>query len=139
MKKMQLVFLSVLVCGLAFTSNAQSVTKKQEGMSNWTIMVDCGDVSDLITGPFYFHMTEHWNPVTGEKEWYKFVFKSNEFKSLSTEEVFSVKFYKRSSVIPQEWDETFHFNAKGDQGSHYIGSLTWEWGMGITSINMRCL
>ena len=104
-----------------------------------TIVVDCGDVFDVIRGPFYFHMTEHWDPKTGQKEWYKFVAKSEELESIFTGEVFKVNYYKRGSVIPGEWDENIHFNVKGDQGSHYIGSLTWVWGQGITSINMRCL
>lgn len=140
MKKLQLIFLSVLFCGFAFTCHAQSLTTKQEGgpMFN-NIPVWCDDVSDYLNGTFYFHMTEHWNPVTGQKEWYKFVFKSDELNSLVTEEVFSVKYYKRGTVIPLEWDETFHFIAKGDQGSRYIGSLTWVWGEGITKMNMRCL
>ena len=139
MKKMQLIVLGVLFCGFALNCDAQSKTKKQEGSMFWTIVVDCGDVFDVIRGPFYFHMTEHWNPVTGQKEWNKFVFKSNEFVSDFTEEVFKVNYYRRASDIPFEWDENIHFNVKGDQGSHYIGSLTWVWGLGVTSINMRCL
>ena len=139
MKKMQVIFLGILFCGFALNSNAQSETKKQEGKFPRTIVVECGDVFDVIKGYFYFHMTEHWNPVTGQKEWYKFVFKSDGFESDFTDEVFTVNYYIRSSVIPLEWDETFHFNAKGDQGSHYIGSLTWVWGEGVTSIKMKCL
>lgn len=139
MKKMQLIFLSVLFCGFTLNSNGQSKTKKQMGNMPLTIKVVCEDAYDEIKGPFYFHMTEHWNPKTGQKEWYKFVAKSNKLVSIFTGEVFKVNFYKRGTVIPWQWDEKIHFNAKGDHGSHYIGSLTWVWDQGITSINMRCL
>ena len=139
MKKMLLIFLGVLFCGFALNCNAQSETKKQEGNQDLFIRVVWEDVYYELQCPFYFQMTEHWNTVTGPKEWYKFVGKSDQLVSLLTGEVFSVNYYKRGTVIPMEWDETFHFNVKGDQGSHYIGSLTWVWGLGVTSVNMRCL
>lgn len=137
MERMQLIFLVVLFCGFALNSNAQSETTKQEGQNFWPIPVICDDVNDVLEGPFYFHMVKHWNPETGQLEWYKFSFKSDEIKSRNTGEVFSVNYCIRAKFGPYE--ETFHFNARGDQGSHYIGSLTFVPGVGITSINMRCL
>ena len=87
MKKMQLIFLAIIFCGLVLKSNAQSITTKQEGTMIWPVVVVCEDEWDKLIGSFYFHMVEHWNPVTEEKEWFKFVFKSDDYTSVVTGEV----------------------------------------------------
>jgi hypothetical protein len=111
-------------------SKAQSVTTKQAVPALYhDIYVYCdGVLADIINGPIYFHLVDHWNPVTGKKTWWKFVLKSDELVSSITGEVFSGMYYERGEHNPE--NDLFvdvmnmHLNLRGDQGSQYVLSIT---------------
>ena len=133
MKKLNLLLLSVFLCGFALNSNAQSDTRKFE--TTWDIWVNCDGVWDVISGPVHGLVVDHFNPVTGVFEWYKFVFKSDELVSRNTGEVFSVSFYERGTTDgdfnsdPADGDLyiTTRFNLRGDEGSHILVTVIWAY------------
>jgi len=122
MKNLKLLFLVALMCGFALSSNAQSDSRSFE--TYWNLFVTCDGVVDKISGPVYGHVVDHYNPKTGVFEWYKFVFRSDELKSKRTGEIFSVSFYQRGTLIDDRYD-TWHFNLRGDEGSHILVSVLW--------------
>ena len=126
MKKLKYLFLSVLLCGFALNSNAKSVAYNY--VTDWTFYTMCDGVLDIITGPVQFYQVDHYNPVTGELEWYKYSLNSKELVSLFTGEVFSVNSFHKSDYDPTVWlDGTFRYNLIGDQGTHVLVTIIWTY------------
>lgn len=123
MKNLKLLFACALLCGFALNSNAQSDTREFENY--WDLYVTCDGVQDVISGPVNGHVVDHYNPVTGVFEWYKFVFQSNELVSSNTGEVFSVNFYQKGGLVGIS-QTTIRFNLIGNEGSHILVTLIWD-------------
>lgn len=132
MKKLNLLLLGVLFCAFALNSNAQSDTRAFETF--WNIPVPCNG-GDLISGPAHGHVVDHFNPVTGVFEWYKFNLFSDELVSTKTGEVFSVNLSEKGktdgdyTIWPPTGDlyQIIRFNLRGNEGSHIIVTKSWTY------------
>lgn len=129
MKNLKLLFLGALVCGFALSSNAQSVSYEYE--TYWSFPTLCDGEFNWVSGMVYGHRVDHYNPKTGELEWYKFTVKSDELFWTKNDEVFSVNFYHKNKLDPDALVKTFRFNLKGDQGSHILFNRTLIWDANI--------
>jgi len=118
MKNLKFLFLFALVCGFALNSNAQSVSYEYaENMFFYTL---CDGVLDIIYGPVYGTRVDHYNPKTGELEWFKYSVRSEELVSQFTGEIFSVNKFHKEDLDPDNPVKSFHFNLRGSEGSHII-------------------
>lgn len=122
MKNLKLLFLAAALCGFALSSNAQSDAREFE--TYWSLKVNCDGVVDWISGPVHGHVVDHYNPVSGVFEWYKFNFQSKELVSSNTGEVFSCSFFQRGKLIDNKFD-MWRFNLRGSEGSHILVTISW--------------
>jgi hypothetical protein len=126
MNKLKLLFLAALLCGFALNSNAQSATCEYE--TYWNFPTLCDGEFYWVSGMVYGKRVDHYNPKTGVLEWYKFTVKSDELVWQKNDEVFTVNFFHKSDFDPDAPVKTFHFNLRGDQGSHILFNriLLWD-------------
>lgn len=122
MKKLKYVFFAAILCGFALSVNAQSDSRAFE--TDWWLKVNCDGVVDWIHGPVHGHVVDHYNPITGVFEWYKFNFQSKELVSFNTGEVFSVSYYQRGQLIDDKYD-MWRFNLRGNLGTHILVTIIW--------------
>jgi hypothetical protein len=94
--------------------------------------VNCDGEIDYIEGPVHGHVIDHYNPVTGDFEWYKFNVKSAEFVSTVTGEIFRLNGFtmgetEGSFPPPTGGDMTIANwrHLKGKNGSHYKLKIVW--------------
>ena len=123
MKKLNLLLLSVFLCGFALNSNAQSDTREFE--QYWSHVVNCDGVKDIISGTVHGHVVDHYNPNTGVFEWYKYNF-TGELVRENTGELFAFSFFEKCKMkmdVDQKY--TKRFNLRGDQGSHILFTRIW--------------
>jgi len=129
MKKFNLLLLGVIFCGLAINANAQSETRYWE--NTWTLKVNCDGVVDILKGPVHGYVVDHYNPVTGVFEWYKFNVKSAELVSQITGEIFRLNGFTKGKTEGDyagtlgDTYETYRRKLKGNQGSHYLVDIVW--------------
>lgn len=122
MKNLKLVFIAAILCGFALSVNAQSDSRAFENY--WWLKVKCNGVSDWIHGPVNGHVVDHYNPITGVFEWYKFNFQGKELISMNTGEVFSCHFFQKGKLVDDRFD-MWRFNLKGSEGSHILVTIIW--------------
>ena len=129
MKNLKLLFVCALLCGFALNSNAQSEVRYWE--NTWTFQPSCDGVVDVIIGPVHGYVVDHYNPVTGVFEWYKFNILGSELISQTTGEIFSIS-GKDNGKTEGDWAGTlgdtylkFRRNLRGNQGSHYLVTIIW--------------
>ena len=120
--KTKTLFLLCLLLGFGFTQlSAQSVNYTME-WEYWT-PIYCGGVQvDYVTGTATAHVVEHY--TDGELVWLK-MHSCGEVTSESGE-VFTI----HNDQTKEDMTEgicTYHFNLDGEDGTHYIGSFTWDW------------
>lgn len=124
MKALKLLLASFILFGFALSSSAQSVTYKGEG--SWEIWAACDGVWDQIMGPIDVHQVAHFNPNTGDLEWVLISFVSDALVSTNTGEVFSINFYRKIQIDPNENVYVTRFNLRGDEGSHILVTKFWH-------------
>lgn len=131
MKKFMFFLLVPIFCGFAVHSNAQSEVLYWESI--WTFGPNCDGEVDVITGPVHGYVVNHYNPVTGVFEWYKFNILSAELVSQTTGELFSISGKDQGktegdfgdpNVVGDLYLTSFR-NLRGNQGSHYLVKVIW--------------
>ena len=94
-----------------------------DGYPYWQPIYCNGEQIDYFTGTTSIHQVLHY--VNGVP-----VFAINNVKGEATgensDEVFTVKENGLNNIVGQGIS-TWHFNLIGNQGSHYIGTMTWDW------------
>lgn len=131
MKNLKLLFVCALLCGFALNSNAQSEVRYWE--NTFTFRASCDGVVDIITGPVHGHVVDHYNPVTGVFEWYKFNILGSELVSQNTGEIFAISGSEVGKTEGDFGDPTVvgdvywkaRRNLRGNQGSHYLVTIIW--------------
>jgi hypothetical protein len=88
---------------------------------------------DYVTGSVTAHAV--WHFVNGNKMWYNVITRGD--VEGTSGEVFTISEQDKGSWTTEGDDlgATWHFNLKGDQGNHYLGSVTWDPGMPDLIIN----
>jgi len=140
MKKISMILSICLAMGMFFTQ-----ASAQKSYSNWYISdywapVECdGVMVDNLscTGMVIMHEVTHTNYMKSG------VYQNVQFKGTAvsdfTGEVFTIKEAAKIFFNGEMWVYVGKVNLKGNQGSHYIGSLTldaltWD----IIEIKMKC-
>ena len=135
--KTKLLFISLcLILGIALnTANAQKKDKKTEQgwyTSTYWSPVFCDDilVDVLSGGEIRIHYVYHYNP--GKDVWEIDQIKGEVTSSL-TGETFRIREVDKYYFI-DNWFVTWHYNLIGDAGSHYIGTLTYNYATGEITV-----
>ena len=138
--KAKLVFILCFLLGIGLTQlsaqNPNSTdTKTIQGwfMSSYWSPIYCGDmlVDYLEGGVIKVHYVVHYK--NGNYIW-ETDFLKGEVTSASGE-VFTVSELDKT-YFTDHWYLTWHFNLKGDRGSHYIGTITYNYWNGETTPGM---
>lgn len=90
----------------------------------WTYWIDveCGDWTDSLSGPVTAHVVSHYK----NGEIISTIFHTTGvIQSANTNEVFIVNEVSRDNFAADYID--FQFNLRGNMGSHYIGTMTWDY------------
>jgi len=114
----------------------KTYTWTQEFPDYWAVCYCNGELVDNLTGSgrcgFVVHITD------GKLDWYSYHFKGEATGSLNPNEIFEI----RENAQPLYFDEngnpiyqTINLNYRGNQGTHYIGSLSFDFGTGEWIIN----
>ena len=126
MKNLKFLFLAAVLCGFALSSNAQSDTYDYETF--WWFPTMCEGEWYPVSGMVYGKRVDHYNPKTGELEWYKFTVKGDDLTWTKNDEVFTVNFYHKWDFDPAAQVRTYRFNLRGDQDSYILVTkiLLWD-------------
>ena len=89
---------------------------------DYYLEVDCNDWTDLLIGQATAHVVTHYKDGEAIGTIYH---STATAESVNTGEVFSVREVSFDNFAEQVIN--FHFNVKGNMGSHYIGDMTWEY------------
>jgi hypothetical protein len=121
------VFLMIcLLMGLGLSqASAQTRNVKMEGTvpGGYFIPVFCdGTLVDYLTGDFSYKVEIHF--VDGIPIWQLGQVKGQ--VASSSGELFSLKETDKKHGLLGD-DMTLNYNLKGNRGSHYIGTLVWDW------------
>jgi hypothetical protein len=109
--------------------------------ATWDIPVYCnGEFMDILHGSFTVHHIGHY--LKGVWLWCK-VQCTGEAISEKTGEIFSIKEIDKqiNNIQPDgTWlfVDVYHFNAIGNNGTHYIGTQIIDWTNKITSVSAVC-
>ena len=90
----------------------------------WTYWLDveCGDWTDLLSGPVTAHVVSHYK----NGEIFSTIFHTTGLiESANTDEVFIVNEVSKDN-FPADYID-LQFNIRGNMGSHYIGTMTWDY------------
>ena len=90
----------------------------------WTYWLDveCGDWTDLLSGPVTAHVVSHYK----NGEIISTIFHTTGLiESANTDEVFIVNEVSKDN-FPADYID-LQFNIRGNMGSHYIGTMTWDY------------
>ena len=90
----------------------------------WTYWLDveCGDWTDSLSGPVTAHVVSHYK----NGEIISTIFHTTGLvESANTDEVFIVNEVSKDNFLADYID--FHFNIRGNMGSHYRGTMTWDY------------
>lgn len=135
--KTKFLFISMcLIMGIALgTTSAQEKAKKTEQgwiESTYWCPVFCDDVLvDVLSGGYIrLHYVYHSNP--GKKIWEIDQIKGEVTSSL-TGETFRIREVDKYTFV-DSWFLTWHYNLIGDQGTHYIGTLTYDYATGELAV-----
>ena len=81
------------------------------------------EVADYVTGTLTAHAV--WHFVNGQMRWYNVI--SHGEVIGESGETFTISEQDKGTYSAEGIDlgATWHFNLKGDQGNHYLGSITW--------------
>ena len=84
--------------------------------------VECGDWTDLLSGPVTAHVVSHYK----NGEIISTIFHTKGVvESANTDEVFIVNEVSKDNFAEDYID--IHFNIRGNMGSHYVGAMTWDY------------
>ena len=89
---------------------------------DYYLEVDCGDWTDLLIGEATAHVITHYKDGEAIGTIYH---STGTAKSEKTGEEFNIREVSFDNFSEQVID--FHFNVKGNMGSHYIGRMSWEY------------
>ncbi|MCD4723681.1 MAG: hypothetical protein K8R63_02475 [Bacteroidales bacterium] len=119
--KTKTFILACLFLGIGFTQlSAQSIVVNTT-WDYWCPIYCDGVQVDYLTGTAIAHCVFHYD-ANGDLVWGNYTIRG-EATSTNTDEDFSIKEkdkYDSSGII------TWHYNLKGNDGSHYIGSFEWD-------------
>ena len=126
MKRLSKIFVATLLLFL-FSSAVMAQNKKAtvEWDYEWEYWLDvkCGDFTDVLIGPVTSHVVTHHNkdgdPI--KANWHT----TGVISSDKTGEVFIVNESSKDDIQGTSVD--LHFNLRGNMGSHYVGSATWDY------------
>jgi hypothetical protein len=126
--KLKIFFSICLIIGIAMT---QLSAQSQKALDNRSVVrtelpwfyeapVVCNGFTDVLIGSATSTSVTHYkNGEVVGSSWRTIA----EATSAATGEVFAVK---ENSLTKADWVVTFHFNAIGEFGTRYIGSMTWD-------------
>ena len=89
---------------------------------DYYLEVDCGDWTDLLIGQATAHVVTHYKDGEAIGTIYH---STGTATSESTGEEFNIREVSFDNFAEKVID--FHFNVKGNMGSHYIGRMSWEY------------
>jgi len=135
-----------LLSGIGFAQlSAQTKTVNFPAeQQNLYVPVDCYDkkqdkfvLADELVGTLYYHILNHYKD--GVWVWQMGPCKG-EFTSLITQEVFTISdLDKNRDPDPANWTVYYHYNLKGNQGSHYIGYAVFKLNdFSVTTLRATC-
>ena len=84
--------------------------------------VECGDWTDQLIGPVTAHVVTHYKDGEAIGTIYH---TSGIIESANTDEVFIVTENSFDNFSKHAIE--FHFNIRGNMGTHYVGKMTWEY------------
>ena len=84
--------------------------------------VDCDGWTDQLSGPVTAHVVTHYKDGEPIGTMYH---TSGTIYSLNTDEIFTVSEVSFDTFA--ELSIVFHFNIRGNMGSHYIGRMIWNY------------
>jgi hypothetical protein len=126
MKRLSKIFLAtVLLFLFSFAVLAQNKKASVEWDYQWEYWIDveCGEFTDILSGPVTAHVVFHHNkdgdPIKANWHTTGIIF------SQETDEVFIVNEVSKDDMQGTSVD--LHFNIRGNMGSHYVGSATWDY------------
>jgi len=133
-----IIGLFLFVCLLSGVANAQcdcpdgtkSVTFKQEWLYFQPVYCD-GELADMLTGNATASGVRHY--VDGILKWANYKNRGN-VTSEWTGEVFKLRETDQREIY-SEGKVTWHWNLKGNMGSHYVGSASWDYINDIITIH----
>jgi len=106
------------------TTGAKPVSFKGDLAQGAFAPVYCdGALTDYLTGPITFH--DVWHYIDGLDIWCIYQI-NGVFTSQITGEVFVYKEMGEKHLNYDNCIITWPFNMRGDQGTQYIGTLTWD-------------
>lgn len=124
--KTKTLLLICLLLGIGSTQiSAQTKTVKIEGFvpNGYWIPIFCGDVQvDFLAGDFSYKVEIHY--IDGIPTWQLGQVKGQ--LTSSTGEVFKLKETDMKHGY-YGGDMTFNYNLIGNKGTHYIGTMIWDW------------
>jgi hypothetical protein len=132
--KTKTLFLTCLFLGIGLirlSAQTGQKTEKIEGKFEYWQPVYCEGMEDYLTGSTIFSGIQHYNK-DGIVIWQNFHNRGTAV-SEKTGELFNVEETDKQNpdIIYVNWS----FNLKGDQGSHYLGSMTFDWASGEITVN----
>jgi hypothetical protein len=105
-------------------------TARYSGQFQYWQPVYCNGFVDYLTGVTTFSGIEHYDK-DGVIAFQNFTNRGTAISD-NTGEVFEV--IEMDKQFPEDTFVTWTFNLKGNQGSHYIGSMTWEWTSNVMTV-----
>jgi len=126
--KVKIFFSLCLIIGIAMTQLSAQSQKALENRSTvqteipwfYEAPVECNGFTDVLIGTANSISVKHFkNGVEIGSSWRTIA----EATSVETGEVFAVR---ENSMTKSDWVVNFHFNAIGEWGTRYIGSMQWD-------------
>jgi len=135
-----LISIGLIVSAFSTQMNAQNANASEQGWTTgtyWSPIYCDGEMVDLLEGGWLkIHYVIHSNPA-GKHNWRVDQLKG-EVTSSTTGETFKIRETDRT-YFTDHWYVTWHYNLKGDMGTHYTGTLTYSyWDGSITIGNTTC-
>ena len=129
MKNLKILLLGLLVAFFAVSSaNAQTFQEKFETYA-W-LGYDCDGVFGEAEGPMIWHMLYHFDKE-GNVDWSKLNVNADGLINSATGEEFKLNYKGKDDY--EDLVKTWHFNLRGDMGTHLIYSITWEFDVELGS------
>jgi hypothetical protein len=123
MKNLKILLLGLLVAFFSVSSaNAQTFQEKVDVYA--LLSYDCDGVYGFAEGPMIWHMLYHFDNE-GNMDWFKLNVNEKGLVDLATGEVFKLNYKEKDNY--EDLVTTWHFNLRGDMGTHLIYSITWEY------------
>lgn len=121
MKNLKILLLGLLVAFFAVSSaNAQTFQEKVEVYA--FLDYECNGEYGWVEGSMIWHMFYHFDNE-GYVDWSKLNVNAKDLVNLATGEKFKLNYKFKDDYVDSS---TWHFNLRGDMGTHLIYSITWE-------------